>query len=214
MKTKICSICKIEKSLQHFSKHLTSKFGVRPDCKECCKKYKKKFYKDNRKRLLKEKSDYYKNNKDKEKQRLKQYRDKNPWITTYNNAKQRCENLNHPDYKYYGLRGIKCLITVDEIKEIWFRDKAYNLIDPTIDRKDNNGNYELSNCRFIENIENSVKDKRKPILQYDLNGNFIREWNSIKEASIYLHVTHISDVLNNYRKSCGGYKWKYKENVK
>lgn len=210
MRTKICSKCHKNKLLSEFSKHPTAKLGVRPDCKECCKAYKKKFYKDNRKRLLREKSKYYQENKESEKQRCKIYRNKNPWKTTYSNAKQRCNNPNNEDYKYYGARGIKFKLTVKEIKKLWFQYNAYNMKQPTIDRKDNNDHYTLQNCRFIENKENSAKDKRKPILQYSLDGKFIKEFNSIKKASQELNVTHIYNVLNGNRKSCGGYKWKYK----
>jgi hypothetical protein len=41
-----------------------------------------------------------------------------------------------------------------EIKELWFRDKAMLMINPTIDRIDRNGNYTKENCRFIEAKEN------------------------------------------------------------
>jgi hypothetical protein len=54
----------------------------------------------------------------------------------------------------------------------------------------------------------------KPILQYDLDGNFIREWKSLSEAAKTLtgknNAGCISNVLNGrYKTSCGS-KWKYK----
>jgi group I intron endonuclease len=52
----------------------------------------------------------------------------------------------------------------------------------------------------------------KPILQYDLNMNFIKEWNSIKSASEELKINsgHIGQVCMSKRNSIGGFKWKYK----
>lgn len=56
---------------------------------------------------------------------------------------------------------------------------------------------------------------RKPILQYSLEGDFIKEWDSQSTASRILGISqpNLSQCLNpnSYRKSCGGYKWKYKE---
>jgi hypothetical protein len=43
---------------------------------------------------------------------------------------------------------------------LWFRDKAYLMRHPSIDRIDSNGNYELNNCQFIEMKRNRVKDRR------------------------------------------------------
>lgn len=81
----------------------------------------------------------------------------NPWLRSYYSLKQRCNDKNHNRYKYYGERGIKSLITKDEIKSLWFRDEAWKLKRPSIDRKDNDGNYEYSNCRFIELSKNCSK---------------------------------------------------------
>lgn len=79
---------------------------------------------------------------------------------TLGSCKQRCLNKNNAFYKNYGGRGIKLKMNEKDFKYLWLRDKAYLMKTPSIDRIDNNGNYELSNCRYIEHIEN-VRRKRK-----------------------------------------------------
>ncbi len=49
-----------------------------------------------------------------------------------------------------------------------------------------------------------------PILQLDLDGNIIKEWESINLAKVTLKINGISNVLSKKRKSAGGFKWKYK----
>lgn len=56
-------------------------------------------------------------------------------------------------------------------------------------------------------------EKRIPILQYDLNMNFIKEWEGTRIASKALKIweSNINIVLRNKgQKSAGGYIWKYK----
>jgi len=128
---KICTKCKIEKELSQFSKDKLKIDGLNYWCKECAK------------------------------ENMKQYRIKlrklKPWFYSYSNAKKRCNNLNHIRYHRYGGRGIKCLITLKQVEELWFRDKAYLMKKPSIDREDNDGNYKYSNCRFIELVDNIKK---------------------------------------------------------
>lgn len=52
----------------------------------------------------------------------------------------------------------------------------------------------------------------KPVIQMDMNGNFIKEWPSITAAtkSFGLKYSHISNVCSGKRQSTLGYKWKYK----
>lgn len=52
----------------------------------------------------------------------------------------------------------------------------------------------------------------KPVLQYDLEGNFIKEWDSIDKASIFLNIKKqgICNNLKNRSKTSGGFIWKYK----
>ena len=58
----------------------------------------------------------------------------------------------------------------------------------------------------IKNINN------KPILQYDLKGNFIKEWLSGREAhrQLGIHYGSISMCCQNKTKTAGGFVWKYK----
>lgn len=53
--------------------------------------------------------------------------------------------------------------------------------------------------------------KRKPVLQYDKDGNFIKRFESATEAARYLNIAHINTVCYGYRKSAGGYLWKWEE---
>ena len=50
----------------------------------------------------------------------------------------------------------------------------------------------------------------KHIIQYDLKGNQIKEWESIAEAQRALKITHICHCLHNLQKTSGGFIWKYK----
>ena len=48
-----------------------------------------------------------------------------------------------------------------------------------------------------------------PVLQYDLKGNFIMEWVSIKEAKAQ-YDGDIRSCCQGKQKTAGGYKWEYK----
>jgi len=54
--------------------------------------------------------------------------------------------------------------------------------------------------------------KGKPILQFSLDGLFIKEWEKIKEAQQSLNIKNIGRVLRGERKSTGGFIWKFKNN--
>ena len=56
------------------------------------------------------------------------------------------------------------------------------------------------------------KSRSKAILQYDLDGNFIKEWSSSMEVERELSISHgnIGSVCTGKRKSAGGFIWKHK----
>lgn len=57
---------------------------------------------------------------------------------------------------------------------------------------------------------NNCINGHKRIGQYDLSNNFIKEWDSLTEASNALNISigNISSVINGKRNQAGGYIWK------
>lgn len=76
-----------------------------------------------------------------------------PWTRTRGNIIQRCTNLNS-QYAYYGGRGIKCLVTNEELRELFIRDKAWLFKTPCIDRKNPDKDYTKSNLKWVEKADN------------------------------------------------------------
>ncbi len=85
---------------------------------------------------------------------------KQPWYASYRGSKTRCINPNCLQYKYYGGKGIKFLLTPYEISTMWIRDGASNMKRASIDRIDPKGNYEYFNCRFMELSENTSRARK------------------------------------------------------
>lgn len=83
--------------------------------------------------------------------------------------------------------------------------------------KDDNRASELEWNTTSENQKHAFdtglhKHYTRKVLQYDLQGNFIRKWNSIKEASEKLCIKHSNSIVqccNGKYKSAGNYIWKY-----
>ena len=101
------------------------------------------------------------------------WRQENPEKVALWGARNRCTRETDKSWPLYGGRGIKCLYkTVDElISDIGYKPE-YRNIDYSLDRIDNDGNYEKGNCRwatasqqqrnkrpFKRGIKNEASDK-------------------------------------------------------
>lgn len=69
---------------------------------------------------------------------------------------------------------------------------------------------------FKSGNENIMYDKHfennpcsRPVLQYDLEGNFIKRWRNVKEAKETLHMCGIDRCCRGERKTAYGFIWKY-----
>ena len=69
-----------------------------------------------------------------------------------------------------------------------------------------NQNYGTRNERVSKKMS---KIKCKKVIQYDLKGNYIKTWNSIKEAEKEVGSTHISQCTKGKFKQTKGYIWRY-----
>jgi len=146
MKTKICCKCKQEKPLSEFRQYKKYRY---PYCKMCNKIYQQNWNNLNRNKIKVQRrirdARYRKRNSYK---RL-EYFNKYPWLKHFFPARSRCKKGGN----YYPQ--IKFNMTREDFKELWFKDKAYLMKRPSIDRINNNRYYTLENCRFIELSENS-----------------------------------------------------------
>ena len=55
-------------------------------------------------------------------------------------------------------------------------------------------------------------NRRCPVIQYSLEGDFIKEWSGIDEAKLSLGINgHIADCCNGKRRQACGFQWRFKK---
>lgn len=123
----------------------------------------------------------------------------------YIGMKRRCYGKYDKRYDRYGGRGITmCDEWLGEYGFVNFRDWSYQngyQESLSIDRKDNNGNYEPSNCRWVTMLEQNYNRSNTIYITYNGETHTTNEWAEITNLSIdairrrYHDGWDIKDVL-------------------
>lgn len=98
-----------------------------------------------------------------------------PTYQTWQNMLRRCNVPRSDKYPIYGGRGIKVCEQWHKFSN-FLRDMGEKPIKMTIDRINNNGNYEKSNCRWASSRDQSNNTRRNHIIEYNGQRKTLEEW--------------------------------------
>lgn len=131
-----------------------------------------------------------------------------PLYSVWKNMINRCYNEKNRSYKDYGGRGIK--ICEKWLGEDGFRNFAEDMGPRpegySIDRIDNNGNYEPGNCRWATSKQQGRNTRKNKIITYDgktMTASAWAEFLGINPQLIYIRLKHgwpLSSVLSSKKK--------------
>lgn len=102
---------------------------------------------------------------------------------SWRGMKERCNNPNHIRYNRYGGRGIKVCSEWNGFNtfKLWAENNGY-IEGLTIERKDNNGNYEPSNCIWVEKEKQARNSSRTR--KITINGEDKPIWQWAEESGL------------------------------
>lgn len=89
--------------------------------------------------------------------------------------RQRCSNPNNPGYANYGGRGIKVCDRWSDFSN-FLSDMGPRPKGMYIDRIDNNGHYEPSNCRWVTKSENNGNRRNCVLIEHGGKTKTIAQW--------------------------------------
>ena len=135
-----------------------------------------------------------------------------PTYCSWAGMKERCQNPNSNRYEYYGARGIKICDRWQNFSN-FLEDMGERPPGKTLDRINNNGNYEPGNCRWAtqkEQIQNRRDRKdQKLFIAIDSQDTMIVSNNQLEFARQYgLNQGCIANCLNGKQKSHKGWRFK------
>lgn len=74
--------------------------------------------------------------------------------------------------------------------------------------------------KLLKDVKTNIKLNKKEVLQYDLEGNFIKKYGSscevtkeFKKNNIRVNSVDVRSCCRGKQKTCKGFKWKYGENL-
>jgi hypothetical protein len=101
-----------------------------------------------------------------------------PLYNTWVKMKSRCYDKKDIGYKNYGERGISvCAEWIHRPQDFikWSVENGYKK-GLQLDRKENNGNYEPSNCRWVSSLENGNNKRTNRVITYNGEALTLSQW--------------------------------------
>ena len=90
--------------------------------------------------------------------------------------KHRCSAEQSPDYKYYGARGIRVCDRWLKFQNFYADMGKRPSSEHSLERIDNNGNYEPTNCKWATRREQTVNRRRNRFLTFQGRTLTIADW--------------------------------------
>lgn len=97
---------------------------------------------------------------------------------SWTEMRQRCTNPTCHKWKDYGARGIKICERWGEFPN-FLSDMGERPLGKTLDRIDNNGNYEPSNCRWATPLQQGNNQRTNDLLTFNGSTKALTEWSRI-----------------------------------
>lgn len=120
--------------------------------------------------------------------------------------KQRCLNKNCKDYKNYGGRGIAVCSEWLSFENFYYWAVSHGYRDDlTIDRIDVNGDYEPSNCRFVDSKTQCRNKRNNNIVSYKGETHTVAEWSELTGISanaLYNRIKRGWDLERTFTQPC------------
>lgn len=96
--------------------------------------------------------------------------------TTWHRMIRRCHNKKHSDFRYYGGRGISVCKRWRDSFECFLSDLGKRPSGMTLDRIDNNGNYEPGNCRWASRLTQSNNRRNTVVIEAFGETKVLSDW--------------------------------------
>ncbi len=124
--------------------------------------------------------------------------------SVWKDMRNRCHSCNDESFSLYGGRGITICEEWNDYSNFrkWAMDNGYDpyaeFQECTIDRIDNDGNYEPNNCRFVNMVIQANNTRRNIKIDMDGTVKTMKQWSDILGCD-YKRVCHRRDAKKDVR---------------